>query len=262
MRFYLAAAALAGALAASAGPAHGAQFVLFDAKFTYTKMDADTATPNKSHYYITSQNKDNPINPARPTNWLTYKEEGVIEHDEAMTTWWNNTAIDWTQGIRQVDLIMKDFGTGNGGNYTHLRPDPEHFFPTTMRITVIQVSKGSTYDPSLVPLPPPGADGGVVADAPPVIDGGSDQTRAGSGGAGGADGSGGVSGTGGASPSSGSGGSPPAAGTGGQGGKGGAPGASGGGVSSGCSTAPAGAPSGLALVGALLALARVRRRRA
>ena len=39
--------------------------------------------------------------------------------------------------------------------HAHRRPDPEKFFPTRVRITMIQVSAGSKYDPSLVPNLPP-----------------------------------------------------------------------------------------------------------
>ena len=53
-----------------------------------------------------------------------------------------------------MDLVIKD-GTGGSG-FAHLRPDAEHFFPTKMRITMIQVSAGSTYDPSQVPNIPGG----------------------------------------------------------------------------------------------------------
>jgi hypothetical protein len=31
------------------------QFVLFDVSFTYTKENADTSTPSKSHYYVTGE---------------------------------------------------------------------------------------------------------------------------------------------------------------------------------------------------------------
>jgi hypothetical protein len=42
--------------------------------------------------------------------------------------------------------------TGSGGSgHAHKSPDPQKFFPTKMRITMIQVSAGSTYDPKLVP---------------------------------------------------------------------------------------------------------------
>ena len=42
--------------------AFGEQFVLFDVGFTYTKNDADTSTPSKSHYYV----KGPALNPDRP----------------------------------------------------------------------------------------------------------------------------------------------------------------------------------------------------
>jgi hypothetical protein len=48
-----------------------------------------------------------------------------------------------------MDLVIKD-GSGGGG-HAHKRSDHEKFFPTKMRITMVQVSAGSVYDPSLVP---------------------------------------------------------------------------------------------------------------
>ena len=65
-----------------------------------------------------------------------------------MTSWWQNTAIDYTMGISGMDLVMKDSNGGNG--FTYLRPDFEKFFPTTVRITMVQVSAGATYDPSIL----------------------------------------------------------------------------------------------------------------
>ena len=44
---------------------------------------------------------------------------------------------------------MKDNSGGNG--HAHKRADAEKFFATKLRITMIQVSAGSTYDPTLVP---------------------------------------------------------------------------------------------------------------
>src|SRR5699024_5751489 len=49
----------------------------------------------------------------------------------------------------EMHLVMKDDSGGSG--HVHKRPDPEKFLPTKMRITMIQVAKGSTYDPKLVP---------------------------------------------------------------------------------------------------------------
>ncbi len=170
-----------------------AQFVLFDATFTFTKHDADNSKPSQSHYYI----KGAALNTDRPRDWTTpvdyrngtvhiraeviekpagsepttwticyipnkgqgngygctgtdlYREKGVYEKDVSMKTFWQNDAIVWSEGIKQMDLVIKD-GSGGSG-HAHKRPDHEKFFPTKMRLTVVQVSAGSTYDPSLVP---------------------------------------------------------------------------------------------------------------
>jgi hypothetical protein len=44
----------------------------------------------------------------------------------------------------------------------HKRSDPEKFFPTKMRITMIQVAKGAKYDPKLVPNLPGGGPAGSL----------------------------------------------------------------------------------------------------
>jgi hypothetical protein len=43
--------------------------------------------------------------------------------------------------------------------HAHKREDSENDFPTKVRMTVVQVSAGSNYDPSLVPNLPPAPDG-------------------------------------------------------------------------------------------------------
>jgi len=73
----------------------------------------------------------------------------VYERDVKMTSFWQNDNIVWEEGIKEMHLVMKDNSGGRG--HAHKRPDPEKFFPTKMRITMIQVAKGSTYDPKLVP---------------------------------------------------------------------------------------------------------------
>lgn len=83
------------------------------------------------------------------TGTQAYKEKGVYERDVKMTDFWQNDCIVWEQGIKEIHLVMKDDSGGNG--HAHKRTDPERFFPTKMRITVIQVAKGATYDPKLVP---------------------------------------------------------------------------------------------------------------
>ena len=184
---------LAGNAALTVAPSisPAAQFVLFDVTFTYTKQDADTSTPSKSHYYV----RGDKLNPDRPRDWTSpvdyrngtvhirteviqkpaggepttwtlcyipnrgqgngygctgtvlYREKGIYEQDVSMNSWWENKSIVWTEGIKQMDLVIKDNSGGSG--HAHKRPDAERFFPTKMRITMIQVAAGSTYDPSL-----------------------------------------------------------------------------------------------------------------
>jgi hypothetical protein len=83
------------------------------------------------------------------TGTKVYKEKGVYESDISMTTFWQNDSIVWSEGIKQMDLVIKD--NSGGGGHAHKRQDHEKFFPTKMRITMIQVSAGAKYDPSLVP---------------------------------------------------------------------------------------------------------------
>ena len=78
-----------------------------------------------------------------------YREKGVFERDVSMKSFWQNDAIIWSEGIKQMDLVIKD-GSGGSG-HAHKRADPEKFFPTKIRLTVVQVSAGAKYDPSLVP---------------------------------------------------------------------------------------------------------------
>src|SRR5258708_799535 len=59
-----------------------------------------------------------------------YTEKGVYEKDVSMKSFWQNEGIIWTEGINQMDLVMKD----KDGNKTHTRPDPEKFLPTKVHI--------------------------------------------------------------------------------------------------------------------------------
>ncbi len=177
----------------AAAPLRAAQFVLFDATFTYTKEDADNSKPSKSHYSV----KGAALNPERPRDWTApvdyrngtvhirleviekppggepttwsicyipnkgqgngygctgtelYREKGVYERDISMKSFWQNDAIIWSEGIKQMDLVIKD-GSGGSG-HAHKRADHEKFFPTKIRLTVVQVSAGAKYDPGLVP---------------------------------------------------------------------------------------------------------------
>jgi hypothetical protein len=78
-----------------------------------------------------------------------YREKGVYERDVPMTSFWENDSIVWSEGIKEMHLVIKD--DSGGGGHAHKRADHEKFFPTKVRITMVQVSKGATYDPGLVP---------------------------------------------------------------------------------------------------------------
>lgn len=184
-------------LLASATAIRADQFVLIDVTFTYTKDDAFNSKPNQSHYYVRGAmiNPDRPKDwtspvdyrngtvhlrlevldkPAggQPTSWSVcyipnkgrehgygcigtgaYKEKGVYEKDLPMTTFWQNDNIVWDQGIKEMHLVIKD----DHNMHAHKLPDPDKFFPTKVRMTLVQVSKGSTYDPNLVPNLPQAA---------------------------------------------------------------------------------------------------------
>jgi len=88
------------------------------------------------------------------TSTGVYKEKGVYEQDVSMKSFWENDSIVWSEGIKQMDLVMKDNSGGSG--HAHKRADSEKFFPTKMRITMIQVAAGSKYDAALVPNLPAG----------------------------------------------------------------------------------------------------------
>jgi hypothetical protein len=80
-----------------------------------------------------------------------YKSTGVFDRETKMTDWWQNNQIQWDQGIKQVDLIyaINDSGTGHITNYPALK---DLTTPTRVRITMVQVSAGSTYDPSIIDI--------------------------------------------------------------------------------------------------------------
>lgn len=168
------------------------QFILFDVLFNYTKANADSSKPSKSHFYV----KNELINPNRPKDWTSpidyrngkvhirleviekapgdapttwtlcyipikgqknnygctttglYKAVGIYESEVAMTSFWENESIIWSEGIKQMDLVIKDDSGGQG--HAHKRIDHERYFPSKVRITMVQVAKGEIYDPSII----------------------------------------------------------------------------------------------------------------
>ena len=79
-----------------------------------------------------------------------YKKVGVYEKDISMKEFWENDSIVWTEGIKQMDLVIKDNSGGSG--HAHKRTDAEKFFPTKVRLTLTQVAAGSKFDPKLAPI--------------------------------------------------------------------------------------------------------------
>lgn len=84
------------------------------------------------------------------TNTGVYTKPGVYEKDVSMTSFWENQSIIWSEGIKQMDLVIKDDSGGQG--HAHKRTDHERYFPTRVRMTMIQVAAGETYDPSILNL--------------------------------------------------------------------------------------------------------------
>lgn len=173
-----------------------AQFVLFDVQFNFTKEDADSSKPSKSHFYVTEEM----LNHSRPKDWTSpidyrngtvhirlevlekppgnapttwslcyipvkgqgngygctstglYSDKGVYEKDIPMDSFWENNSIIWSEGIKRMDLVIKDDSGGQG--HAHKRADHERYFPTKVRMTMIQVPVGAQYDPSKLPKQP------------------------------------------------------------------------------------------------------------
>jgi hypothetical protein len=155
-----------------------------------------------------------------------YTSTGIFERDVKMTEWWNNTQLQWDKGVKQVDMIyaINDSGSGHVTNFPDLK---DRTTPTRVRVTMVQVSAGAQYDPSILPAmgtTPGGSDGGTPG-AGTGGSGGSAVDSGARGGSGGASGTGGTT-TGGSAGSSGSGGASGT--TGGNAGAGGTSGGSGG----------------------------------
>ncbi|WP_298518408.1 hypothetical protein [uncultured Kordia sp.] len=94
--------------------------------------------------YIPNKGQENMYG-CTSTNLFT--NEGIYEKDVSMNEFWENESIIWSEGIKQMDLVIKDDSGGQG--HAHKRSDHEKFFPTKVRITMIQVAKGATYDASI-----------------------------------------------------------------------------------------------------------------
>lgn len=75
-----------------------------------------------------------------------YTKPGVYEKIQDMNTFWKNDSIIWTDGIKRMSLVIKGPKI-NGKAHAHVQPDLKKYFPTKIRVTLTQVSKGDKYDP-------------------------------------------------------------------------------------------------------------------
>jgi hypothetical protein len=94
-------------LIAAAPAAHAEQFVLFDVTFTYTKKDADTSKPSKSHFYV----KGDLINKERPGDWtapVDYRNGTVHIRAEVLEKPEGGAPTTWTI------CYIPNKGKGNG----------------------------------------------------------------------------------------------------------------------------------------------------
>ncbi|TWT55214.1 hypothetical protein Pla22_28690 [Rubripirellula amarantea] len=78
------------------------------------------------------------------TNTPRYTKPGVYEKVVKMNEFWENDSIIWTEGIKQMSLVIKHAEKGGKG-HAHNQPDLSQFFPTKIRVTMTQVSVGSKY---------------------------------------------------------------------------------------------------------------------
>ena len=79
----------------------------------------------------------------------SYTKTGVYEREVKMTQFWNHDSIIWTEGIKKMALVIKD--TSGGQGHAHKRKDHDKYFPTRVRVTMIQVSAGAKFDPKRAP---------------------------------------------------------------------------------------------------------------
>jgi hypothetical protein len=78
-----------------------------------------------------------------------YTMTGVYEKDVDMHTFYNSNTIQWDSGVKQVDLVYTINGSGMG-HITNFPALKDLVTPTRVRIAMVQVSRGSPYDPSIL----------------------------------------------------------------------------------------------------------------
>ena len=83
-----------------------------------------------------------------------YTKTGIFEEVRDMNKLWQRDKVVWSKGIKMMTLVIKASNNKSGTKgqaHAHKQPDMSKFFPTKIRVTMIQVSKGSKFDKSKVP---------------------------------------------------------------------------------------------------------------
>lgn len=70
----------------------------------------------------------------------TYTSTGHVVWDSPFDSFWYGGTVDWSQGVRQIPLILKDDKNNKPSG------DPA-YMPTDLHVLVVLVSAGSTYVP-------------------------------------------------------------------------------------------------------------------
>lgn len=89
-----------------------------------------------------------------------YTAPGVYEFNYPFSAFYQYDQVDWSQGIKDVALILKD------ENQNKPQGDPD-FYPTKIHVTITIVAPGSTY------VPPSASQDAGLSDASVAIDAGS-----------------------------------------------------------------------------------------
>jgi hypothetical protein len=80
-----------------------------------------------------------------------YTTPGVYEVERDMKKLWQKDKVVWSEGLKAFTLVIKGPKIKDkpaGKSHAHSQPDLKKFFPTKIRVTLVQVAEGSTYDPS------------------------------------------------------------------------------------------------------------------
>jgi hypothetical protein len=88
----------------------------------------------------------------------TYTKPGKIEWTSQFANFWYGGEVDWSQGVRQIALLVKDDENGKPVG------DPL-YMPTDVRVEVALLSPGETYQPPAEPAGTAGAGGAAGATA-------------------------------------------------------------------------------------------------